>query len=98
LNSALRETSFDDFKSWFLAKTLSTEKITKDESLGSDYHGFCLTVIIQGFSAVFFAESALLKAAERKLVVNDLWRVDPGVTRFNPFSRARRTTQIIRPN
>src|SRR6185369_7638044 len=66
--------------------------------IGSDNDGFGLGVVIQRFSAVFFAKPALLQAAKRKLVVDDLRRVYPRVPRVNSLSRASRSIQVIRPN
>ena len=65
-------------------------------------HGFRFHVVVQRLVAVFFAHAALLDAAERKFVENDLRRIDPGVARFKPLRGLVRLVesrvQIEEPN
>src|SRR6266850_447330 len=63
-----------------------------------DNHRFRFHVIVQRFFAVLFAEAALLHAAEWKLVEDDLWRIDPGITSLQTLGGGRRPIQIACPD
>ena len=60
---------------------------TISDWVGGDDHGFRVGVVFDGLVAVLFAQTALLYAAERQFVVDDLRGVDPGVTSFDVSPR-----------
>src|SRR2546427_353058 len=48
--------------------------------------------------AMLLSEAALLHAAERQLVIDDLRRVNPGIARFDPLCRDHGFVDIARPH
>src|SRR3990167_8939000 len=66
-------------------------------SLGGDYNGFLLRIVIDRLVAVFFSETALLHSAKGELVIDDLRRVDPGIAGFDPLRSRHGSINVSRP-
>src|SRR5438874_7495974 len=58
------------------------------------YDALLLGIEIEHLDAVFFAETAVLGAAEGQLVIGDLDRVHPGVAGIQPVDRLLRPLEI----
>src|SRR5207247_3405391 len=54
-------------------------------------------VIVERFRAVLFTQAALLQAAKRQLIENDLRRVDPCIAGFESFGSPRGLAEVARP-
>src|SRR5438093_8915118 len=54
-------------------------------------------VIVESFRAVLFTQAALLQAAKRQLIENDLRRVDPRIAGFESFGSPRCLVEVARP-
>src|SRR5215210_6571447 len=82
-----------------LALNHSGSVITPSSSTRTpDHDGLGLRVVVERLDSVLLAVTGLLPAAKRQLVVDDLGRVDPGITRLDPLRRLRSPIQIRRPN
>src|SRR5207237_1378418 len=65
--------------------------------LACNHNRLCFHVIVESFRPVLFTQAALLQAAKRQLIENDLWRIDPCITGFEFFGSSRRLVQVARP-
>src|SRR5688572_948729 len=66
--------------------------------LGGDDDGFRLRIVLDRLLAVLLADAALLDAAERQLIVDDLRRVDPGVAGLDVLGGEHRLVDVARPD
>src|SRR6201993_3768779 len=54
--------------------------------------------MLNSFFAMFFAKAALLYAAERQLIIDNLRRVDPGVASFDALGASHGPIDVARPD
>src|SRR5262249_33010605 len=59
---------------------------------------FRFQVVLQGLRPVLASDAAKLHTTERHLVVTDMQRVNPDVTRLQTLGRLARFRQILRPH